>query len=147
MNNIPKSWTIDRNGSRFDRLGWNFVQMKDVSSIKQLGPLVGQFRAIQKIGGRDSPHEVFDPCVRWDLGLDRIRSFRVAVVALSRCRVVALSRCRHQDGPFGRKRTSISSRSLRWTFFGYVLDLFFRKVSFMRKKKPLRARTTVDQGV
>ena len=45
-----------------------------------------------QIGGRDSPHEVFDPCVRWDLGLDRIRSFRV--VALSRSRVVALSCCR-----------------------------------------------------
>ena len=45
-----------------------------------------------KIGGRDSPHEVFNPWVRWDLGLDRIRSFRV--VALSCRRVVALS-CRY----------------------------------------------------
>ena len=44
------------------------------------------------IGGRDSPQEVFDPWVRWDLGLDRIRSFRV--VALSCCRVVVLSCCR-----------------------------------------------------
>ncbi len=34
------------------------------------------------IGGRDSPHEVFDPWVRWDLGLDRIRSFRVVVVVV-----------------------------------------------------------------
>ena len=33
------------------------------------------------IGGRDSPHRVFDPWVRWDLGLDRIRSFRVVVVS------------------------------------------------------------------
>ena len=46
------------------------------------------------VGGRDSPHEVFDPCVRWDLGLDRIRSFCVVVVVSSRCRVVVLSRCR-----------------------------------------------------
>ena len=32
------------------------------------------------VGGRDSPHEVFDPWVRWDLGLDRMRSFSVVVV-------------------------------------------------------------------
>ena len=31
---------------------------------------------------RDSPHAVFDPWVRWDLGLDRIRSFRVVVVVV-----------------------------------------------------------------
>ena len=35
-----------------------------------------------KIGGRDSPHGVFDPWVRWDLGLDRIRSFRDVVVVV-----------------------------------------------------------------
>ena len=35
---------------------------------------------MMQIGERDSPHEVFDPWVRWDLGLDRIRSFRVVVV-------------------------------------------------------------------
>ena len=33
------------------------------------------------IGGRDSPQDVFDPWVRWDLGLDRIRSFSVIVVS------------------------------------------------------------------
>ncbi len=55
------------------------------------------------VGGRDSPHEVFDPCVRWDLGLDRIRSFRVAVVALSRCR--------HQDGPENQNSKKIVHNS------------------------------------
>ena len=34
------------------------------------------------IRGRDSPQGVFDPWVRWDLGLDRIRSFRVVVVVV-----------------------------------------------------------------
>ena len=35
------------------------------------------------VGGRDSLHGVFDPWVRWDLGLDRIRSFSVVVVVSS----------------------------------------------------------------
>ena len=35
------------------------------------------------IGGRDFPHEVFDPWVRWDLGLDMIRSFSVVVVVVT----------------------------------------------------------------
>ena len=34
------------------------------------------------VGGRDSPHGVFDPWVRWDPDLDRIRSFRVVVVVV-----------------------------------------------------------------
>ena len=38
------------------------------------------------VRGRDSPHGVFDPWVRWDLGLDRIRSFRVVVVVVSSLR-------------------------------------------------------------
>ena len=37
---------------------------------------------ILHIRGRDSPHGVFDPRVRWDLGLDKIRSFRVVVVVV-----------------------------------------------------------------
>ena len=36
-------------------------------------------RARKHIGG-DSPHGVFDPWARWDLGLVRIRSFSVVVV-------------------------------------------------------------------
>ncbi len=74
------------------------------------------------------------------------------------------------NGPFGRKCTSISSRSLRWTFVRHFLELFLRNVLFLRKKAPvgthhistgfvfrkhvfseknkksLRAHTTVDQG-
>ena len=34
------------------------------------------------VGGRDFPHEVFEPWVRWDLGLDRIRSFSVVRAAV-----------------------------------------------------------------
>ena len=37
---------------------------------------------VEKVRGRDSPHGVFDPWVRWDLGLDRIRSFSVVVVVV-----------------------------------------------------------------
>ncbi len=42
---------------------------------------LGNIKQLQ-IEGRDSPHEVFDPWVRWDLGLDRIRSFSVVVVVV-----------------------------------------------------------------
>ena len=34
------------------------------------------------VGGRDSPHGVFDPWARWDLGLVRVRSFHVVVVVV-----------------------------------------------------------------
>ena len=40
------------------------------------------------IGGRDSPHGVFDPWVRWDLGLDRIRSFRAVVVVVMFLKII-----------------------------------------------------------
>ena len=42
-----------------------------------------------KIRGRDSPHGVFDPWVRWDLGPDRIRSFSVVVVVTALFQKVA----------------------------------------------------------
>ena len=37
-------------------------------------------KSAEFVRGRDSPPGVFDPWVRWDLGLDRSRSFRVVVV-------------------------------------------------------------------
>ncbi len=48
LRKMTKSQRIDRNGSRFDRLGWNFVQLNDFLIIKTLEIMVEQFRAEQK---------------------------------------------------------------------------------------------------
>ena len=45
--------------------------------------------------GAPGPDGVFDPWVRWDLGLDGIRSFRVFVLS---CRVVSCCCCLKNHG-------------------------------------------------
>ena len=91
-----------RCSSRIYRSGCKHSKQKKFVNIYLLGALLTSGTALTKphknrrvyvymciyiyiyiyIGGRDSPHEVFDPWVRWDLGLDRIRSFRVVVVVV-----------------------------------------------------------------
>ena len=56
------------------------------------------------VRGRDSPHGVFDPWVRWDLGLDRIRSFRVVVVVVV---VVVVLFIEKWFSEMGRKNTNL----------------------------------------
>ena len=59
-----------------------------------------------KIRGRDSPHGVFDPWVRWYPGLDRIRSFRVVVVVVGVVVVVVLF-LEKWFSEMGRKNTNL----------------------------------------
>ncbi len=70
-----------------------FKQPWDSGSIKQLDKFQATFfpktshRGLgwflfHEIGGRDSPHGVFDPWARWDLGLVRLKSFRVVIVVV-----------------------------------------------------------------
>ena len=79
------------------------------------------------VGVRDSPHEVFDPWVRWDPGLDRSRSFRVVVssrrVAVA-SQIIKNAKTENDDESYLEKRLGIVKHSILHSF---VLRIFFRK--------------------
>ena len=91
---------------------------------------MGQLEKQLFVGGRDSPHEVFDPWVRWDLGLDRIRSFRVIVIVVV---LTALS----QFG--GKKRIDMTRKA----WFRSKSHLGMTKRIGMTRKKYVQSKVIV----